>query len=146
MLSTPSQFDCFDGSKSLASPSLQCSASMVVYYEGLFPGPDTEMVVVRVSDWENCRPGVAAAPKVYMRWQDVQFTAILKSGQGHAKMRDLLPQLPGRKVSVTIDDVDDTIEIVLRQDFNKELRSDWLWKKMRGDLEWPILGPSLGWT
>ena len=55
---------------------------MVVYYEGLFPGPNTEMLVVNVSAWEECRPGVAAAPKVYLRWQDVQFTAILKSGDG----------------------------------------------------------------
>ena len=124
---------------------------MAVYYEGIFPGRKTEMLVVCVSGLVECRPGVLAAPTVHLRWQDVRFTAILKGARSECPpgvpeapaIKDLLPHLPGCKVLVTIDDVEDTIAIRVQQDTNTELGSAGWCKKMWGDLRWPVLVSSL---
>ena len=134
--------------------SVPRSGVMVAYYEGIFPGPKTEMLVVCVSGNSECRLGVLAAPTVYLRWQDVQFTAILKCARSECPpgvpeapaIKDLLPQLPGCKVLVTIDDVEDTIAIRVQQDTNTELGSAGWCKKMWGDMRWPLLVSSLPWT
>ena len=113
------------------------------------------MLVVCVSGNSECRPGVLAAPaKVYLRWQDVQFTAILTGARSECPpgtplapaIKDLLPQLPGCKVLVTIDDVEDTITIRVQQDTNTELGSAGWCKTMWGDLRWPVRVSSLPWT
>ena len=79
-------------------------ARRLSYYEGPFPGPGTEMLVTSVSTLTG-----GSYPTIYLSWQAVQFTVRIKRAVGRWLLSDVLSEIPGCKVIVDIDSVDDTV-------------------------------------
>ena len=105
------------------------------YYEGLFPGPGTEMLVVSVSTLTG-----GGYPAIYLRWQEVQFTVYIQKAVGTWPMCDLLAQISGCKVIVDIDSENDTVAILAKQESSSPEASVQQ-KKLYGELGWPIRVP-----
>ena len=72
------------------------------YFEGLYPGQGTEMLVISTSS----APGI----HMYLKWQDVQFVVDIKSAVG-TSLSAFLSTAPGHSVTVDIDDINDTVVI-----------------------------------
>ena len=81
------------------------------YYEGLLPEPGTEMLVTSVSTVS----GGNIHPKMYLRWKDVQFPFQVEKATGDWLLVDLVSEIPGRTVTVDIDDTEDTAIIVAQK-------------------------------
>ena len=84
-----------------------CSAEEVHeathYFEGLYPGQGTEMLVISTSS----APGI----QMYLKWQDVQFVVDIQSAYGTWSLSAFLSTAPGHAVTVDIDDINDTVVI-----------------------------------
>ena len=102
----------------------------VSYYEGLFPGKGTEMLVVSVSQ-------MSCSLTLYLKWQDVQFTVRIRKAEGNWPLVDVLQCISGRKVVVDINDVEDTVVIVVEQGSGSGVQRTCIY----GDLGWPINVP-----
>ena len=113
-------------------------ACRLSYYEGPFPGPRTEMLVTGVSTLNG-----GSYPVMYLRWQAVQFTVCIKRAKGLWLLKDVLAEIPGCKVSVSIDSVDDTVHILVAQrpESNSPRSRAAKRKVLEGDLGWAIRVP-----
>ena len=109
-------------------------ARRLSYYEGPFPGPGTEMLVTSVSTLTG-----GGYPTIYLRWQTVQFTVRIQKAVGRWLLRDVLSEIPGCKVIVDIDSVDDTVHILATQKAKSNSpESSAKQKDLYGELGWAI--------
>ena len=112
-------------------------ACRLSYYEGLFPGPRTEMLVTGVSTLTG-----GGYPVMYLKWQAVQFTVRIKRAKGLWLLKDVLAEIPGCKVIVDIDHFDDTVHIWATQcPESNSPESSAKQKKLEGELGWAIRVP-----
>ena len=89
------------------------------------------MLVVSVSQ-------MSCSLTLYLKWQDVQFTVRIRKAEGNWPLVDVLQCISGRKVVVDIDDVEDTVVIVVEQGSESSDQR----KCIYGDLGWPIHIPA----
>ena len=81
-------------------------------------------------------------PTIYLRWQAVQFTVRIKRAVGRWLLSDVLSEIPGCKVIVDINSVDDTVHILAAQcPESNSPESSAKQKKLEGDLGWAIRVP-----
>ena len=112
-------------------------ACRLSYYEGPFPGPRTEMLVTGVSTLTG-----GGYPVMYLKWQAVQFTVHIKRAVGQWLLKDVIAEIPGCKVIVDIDSVDDTDHILAAQcPGSNSPESSAKQKKLEGELGWAIRVP-----
>ena len=105
------------------------------YYEGLWPGPRVMMLATSVSTFS----GGGIHPKMYLRWKDVQFPFQVEKATGNWLLVDLVSELPGRTVTVYIDDKDDSATVVALM--HSVLPSTVKQKTLFGKLGWALQIP-----
>ena len=111
----------------------------ISYYEGLYPGPGTEMLALSV---EICPPvaGVASI-KLHLQWQGVLFTVRVKRAWGQWLLSSICEHLPGFTVTVDIDSEDDTAIMVAKCQTVSGVVME---TTLTGELDWPIYLPPSG--
>ena len=112
----------------------------VPYYEGLYPEPGTEMLVISE---EVCSPvaGVAAI-KFHLQWQGVLFTVRVESASGTWMLSSILEEgLCGCTVTVDIDPENDTAMVVAKA---RTVLGVLMETELSGELEWPTYLPPSG--
>ena len=71
---------------------------------------------------------------LYLKWQDVQFTVRMRKAEGNWPLVDVLKHISGRNLAVDINDVEDTVVIMVEQGSESSVQR----KCIYGDLGWPI--------
>ena len=111
----------------------------VSYYEGLYPGPGTEMLAISV---ESCSPVAGHADiKLYLQWQGVLFTVRVRSASGTWMLSSILEDLPGFTVTIDIDPENDIAMVVAKC---RTVMGVLMETKLSGELGWPIYLPPSG--